>query len=129
MRKYVVAFSFCNLRCRHLDSCVNMGVFNLNSNQFLTGFSQRGFVQYISAKLSHIWTQIEPSFLETVVKIVLEVQQGVEQQYYDVLMTCQVCSSDFSNAKITFSLTNTQTYPTLSSIQNTKFKTLKAIPH
>ena len=26
-------------------------------------------------------------------------QQGVEKQYYVVLMTCQVCSSDFSSTK------------------------------
>ena len=38
----------------------------------------------ISAKLPHIWTQIELICLQTVIKTVLEVQQGVQPQYCDV---------------------------------------------
>ena len=46
----------------------------------LTGF----FAAKISAKLSHIWTQIKLFCLETLIKIVLEVQQGVQPHYCDV---------------------------------------------
>ena len=38
---------------------------------------------------------MEPFFSRQLLKVFLEVQQGAEQQYDDVLMTCQVCSSNF----------------------------------
>ena len=45
---------------------------------------------------------MEPFFTTQLLKVFLEVQQGAEQQYDDVLMTCQVCSSNFPIQKLHF---------------------------
>ena len=118
-----LAFYFLNFRYREPD------FFNLRfslatySNQvFLTGFSQRGFAKYLPNYLTFFC-------LQTVIKIVLEVRQGVQPhailRYIKILTTFQVCSSDFSNTKIAFLLTNTpdikhtQLYPVFKT-QNSK---------
>ena len=79
--------SFCNFWCRQPDFPIDLRVFQFSlathSNRLLTGFFAASFCK-ISVKLFHIWTQIELFCLETVIKIVLEVQQDVQPHYWDV---------------------------------------------
>ena len=106
----------------------NKEVFNLrfslatHSNQFLTGFSQRGFYK-ISQVTRNAYSANLNFFLETIVKIVLEVQQDVEQQYYGVLMTVK-CLQIFRIQKLHFrsqvlNIKHTQLYPGFKT-QNSK---------
>ena len=62
---------------------------------------------------------MEPFFSRQLLKVFLEVQQGAEQQYDDVLMTCQVCSSNFPIQKLHFNIKRNRLYPVFKT-QNSK---------